>query len=447
MSSGHSDGFIWVKFQDFTLISCYLSPNQGILAFKRQLADLEDTIRRIGGEVIVAGDFNAKSTEWGMEWSDTRGNEVADMAARLDLPTLNEGNVSSFRRPGCRESILDITFGSPETAAAVWDWRVLEDYNSSDHQYIQFSTGNAPTNGTRQEEERRRWNDRKLNETKLINSLKNQAQQHANESTASRQDVENLVEKTMGAISAACDASMPTRSTREKRRANYWWNDDISELRKKCLALRRKSVRANRRRQAGQPDTLFAELDSAKKALKRAIKKSKNQCWNNLCDELDEDPWGKVYQIAVRGLGKQSRIPPMEPAIIERIIGDLFPQHPRRVPRGNSTTARGPPFTSGATGRCQVLETRQSPWPGRYPCQRHQVYIQGVSRGTSYYVQCLPRNRHIQSPMEASTTAGRRRQATGKDDQGTPNVGNRQCRRSIEQSARLPQDEIDNHRD
>ena len=68
MNSGHSDGFIWVKFRDFTLISCYLSPNQGILAFKRQLADLEETIRLIGGEVIVAGDFNAKSTEW--EWSE-----------------------------------------------------------------------------------------------------------------------------------------------------------------------------------------------------------------------------------------------------------------------------------------------------------------------------------------------------------------------------------------
>ena len=154
-----------------------------------------------------------------MKWSDTRGNELADMAARLDLTTLNEGNVSTFRRPSCRESILDITFASLETAAVVWDWRVLQDYNSSDHQYIQFSTGNAPTNGTRQEEERRRWNDRKLNETKLINSLKNQAQQHANEPAASRQDVENLVEKTMSAISAACDAPMPTRSTREKRRA------------------------------------------------------------------------------------------------------------------------------------------------------------------------------------------------------------------------------------
>ena len=32
------------------------------------------------------------------------------MAARLDLTTLNEGNASTFRRPGCQDSILDITF-------------------------------------------------------------------------------------------------------------------------------------------------------------------------------------------------------------------------------------------------------------------------------------------------------------------------------------------------
>lgn len=149
MSSRRNDGFIWVKFRDFTLISCYLSPNQGILTFRRQLGDLEDTIRRIDGEVIVAGDFSAKSTEWGIAWSDTRGNELADMVARLNLTTLNEDNVSTFRRPGCRESILDITFASPKTALAVRDWRVLEDYNFSDHQYIHFSTGNAPTNDTR----------------------------------------------------------------------------------------------------------------------------------------------------------------------------------------------------------------------------------------------------------------------------------------------------------
>ena len=126
-------------------MSVYLSPNEGISVFRQKMANIEDAISKFDGEVIVAGDFNAKSAEWGAEYSDTRGNDVADFAARMDLTVLNTGSVTTFRRPGYQESILDITLATPRTANVIRDWTVSEEYSGSDHQHVTFSIGPGPT--------------------------------------------------------------------------------------------------------------------------------------------------------------------------------------------------------------------------------------------------------------------------------------------------------------
>lgn len=110
---GRGDGFVWVSSGRNTVVSCFLSPNEGIAVFRRKMEELEDLCSIIEGDLIIAGDFNAKSCEWGMAWSDTRGREVTDMVARLDLTILNSGTSTTFWRRGYRETILDITMASP----------------------------------------------------------------------------------------------------------------------------------------------------------------------------------------------------------------------------------------------------------------------------------------------------------------------------------------------
>ena len=48
---------------DISIVSCYLTPNESIGDFQAKLDSLEDIIRDIGRELIVAGDFNAKALE------------------------------------------------------------------------------------------------------------------------------------------------------------------------------------------------------------------------------------------------------------------------------------------------------------------------------------------------------------------------------------------------
>ncbi|XP_033222767.1 uncharacterized protein LOC117176619 [Belonocnema kinseyi] len=109
---GKGNGYEWVISGNSAIISCYLSPNEGIAIFPGKLVAIENRIPDLDIEVILAGDFNAKSSEWGMTWKDPRGKELAEMVASLDLTVLNVGNSFTFRRPGYRETIPGVTLAS-----------------------------------------------------------------------------------------------------------------------------------------------------------------------------------------------------------------------------------------------------------------------------------------------------------------------------------------------
>lgn len=51
------------KFPGVRIYSCYFSPNRGAPKYQHQLDLLEQDVRRAPGEVILTGDFNAKSPE------------------------------------------------------------------------------------------------------------------------------------------------------------------------------------------------------------------------------------------------------------------------------------------------------------------------------------------------------------------------------------------------
>ena len=80
-----------------TFVSVYLSPNLSAGDFDTRLAELEDTLRDIPGDLVIGGDFNARSTEWGMLSTNRRGRAVVDMAARLGLQVANQGSVFTYK--------------------------------------------------------------------------------------------------------------------------------------------------------------------------------------------------------------------------------------------------------------------------------------------------------------------------------------------------------------
>jgi len=58
-------GFRWVETNGYRLYSCYCSPNVSFADFEAFLDGLETSIRGATCPVIVAGEINSKSLEWG----------------------------------------------------------------------------------------------------------------------------------------------------------------------------------------------------------------------------------------------------------------------------------------------------------------------------------------------------------------------------------------------
>lgn len=227
---GKGDGFVWVSSNSYSVISCYLTPNCSIEDFQITLDNIEDTARAIGGNLIIAGDFNAKAIELGTTTTNSRGRRILDMTARIGLMVANTGTTTTFRRAGCEGTIPDITLVSERFFDRLSHWKVLEDYTGSDHQYIEYCLESG-RNLTQQYARRgtKKWNVARLRMDILLAKI--------DERTINWQepiDVERYVSEIMSVITEACDSAMPRITTTERRKAAYWWTEEIGQLRRLC---------------------------------------------------------------------------------------------------------------------------------------------------------------------------------------------------------------------
>lgn len=210
---------MWIEIEWITYVSVYLTSNDTAADLRTKLDDLEDTLRNINGEIIVAGDLNAKAMEWGMEVTDRRGQDILDMAARLHLDILNTADTTTFIRVGYRETILDVTFASETIARRVTEWRVIEDYTGSDHQYITFALSGTPSIRGRDSRPASEWNISEINEEILISIIKSrEAELFSYVGTAG-----DVVDAAMTLVRRACDASMPRRKCRRGGNRTVDW--------------------------------------------------------------------------------------------------------------------------------------------------------------------------------------------------------------------------------
>ena len=91
-----------------------MSISSGWAAFKEFLDGVGDCVRRhLPRQVLVLGDFNVHSTEWGNPRTNARGSELSDWATRLGLLLVNRSSARTcvaWRG----SSVIDITWASPD---------------------------------------------------------------------------------------------------------------------------------------------------------------------------------------------------------------------------------------------------------------------------------------------------------------------------------------------
>ena len=102
---------------------------------------------------------------------------------------------------------------------------------------------------------------------------------------------EDIASTEMRVILRACETSMPRKKPPVKRRAVYWWTEEIAELRRKATRCRRKATRAKK----NGIDIILrcTEYKVAKIALQWAINQSKKEKFKRLIQDIDADVWGK----------------------------------------------------------------------------------------------------------------------------------------------------------
>lgn len=146
-------------------------------------------------------------------------------------------------------------------------------------------------------------------------------------------------------MTAACNQSMP-RVKPGRRRAAVWWTEEISGLRRKSIRTRREYLR-RKRSDATSDEIKFSweESQVAQHELAAAIRKTKARAWDELINELNRDPWGRLYRVVSGKLRPWA--PPLterlDPCFVETIVGILFPQ-------GQGNPNWGQPGTTGRAG-------------------------------------------------------------------------------------------------
>ena len=349
-------GFVRVETAGLHIYSCYAPPSATNEEFECFLDQLVADVR-LRKPVIIAGDFNAWATEWGSKETNRRGMSLLEAFSSMDVVLFNAGDTSTFRKGGA-SSVIDLTFGSSCLMRVLTKWEVSENYTHSDHQAIFFEIKLAG------EDKRIKhirkpvgWKASTFEEDLFIVFLDN-----PNLSGNANAKATQLT----NAITNACSTTMVERLLDTRRPPAYWWTERIAQLRRKCHHARRKHQRAWG---TEAYPTLHGKYLDARKQFKYAIKMRKRQCWKELCEEINLDPWGRPYKIVMKRL-KNPNESPTDPVMLNKIVTVLFPQQTDVIPiigRIPSLEEIPPVSIEELNSACQRVGNSKAPGPDNIP--------------------------------------------------------------------------------
>lgn len=357
-SQGQGRGFTYLAIKDFIVFSCYSSGNDNIETLEQTLFEIGNLIRTVTMKAIIAGDFNAKSPLWGMNFTERRGQLLSEWISTHNLVVANTGNMPTFQIENYG-SILDLTIVTETISPEICNWEVLQEESLSDHNYISFEVDKqTKTVPPLQNERNKGWQVKKLDHDHLqsiVGNLKGESTITPSKFT------ENLVK--------ICDKVMPKKRVNLRRKPAYWWTNEIAELRKECLKRRRAYTRSVRRNPLWRSQQLWHLYKESKKKLQCKIKQEKRNCWKRLCQSVDVDIWGDGYKIAMKGiLGFPPRIC-LTMEKVEEVIAHLFPTHTNVIFDCDNSVSFTKFTIDELHNASKKLKNNKSPGPGNIPAE------------------------------------------------------------------------------
>ncbi|CAB0032713.1 unnamed protein product [Trichogramma brassicae] len=259
--------FAWARIGGiFFFYSVYAPPRLSEREFSALLANITEEARG-RRPLVIAGDFNAWSTEWGCRETRPRASILLDSLALLDAVLLNTGDdVPTFNgRQG--SSIVDLTFVCETLTPRVLSWTVSGLYTHSDHQAIVFEIEDDGASSRPSTRRSYRWNARTL-------------------------DVDRF------------SAVVSGRVGRSRDRGGYGVGPHVP------------SSPAHRSRGQHDEETHSANYASARRLLRVAIKTSKTSVLEAALRRGQQRRLGQTYRIAMSRLGCPQAKQPSSPLLV-----------------------------------------------------------------------------------------------------------------------------------
>lgn len=354
------NGFVRAKLGNIHVYSCYAPPSLEDDEFQ----DLLDRLVRDAKErspLVIAGDFNSWSVDWGSKWTNRRGIMLLEAMSILDVVLLNSGNTPTYEKEGLGASIVDLTFVSTNLSSTNGAWKVNDIFNLSDHRVIGWAVStkcNQRKSIPKKMTISRGWKVKMFEPRTFLEALNSGPIDAGN----AREEADEVIVRIVN----ACDSTMPRKSSTNPHPPVYWWNENIAELRKMCIQARRTATRGRRK---PNYEALRAAYKEARGQLAKAIRSSKSQCWTELLEKVESDPWGKPYKVVMKQLKNQPMPTPTCPELLLKIVTKLFPQRTEcnfRIEENRNELI--PLVTSAELKRaCAKIANQKAPGPDGIP--------------------------------------------------------------------------------
>lgn len=159
------------------------------------------------------------------------------------------------------------------------------------------------------------------------------------------------------------------KNVNNKRWPTYWWTSEIAELRKNCL---RRFATRRRKKIPGEILQEESKYEEAKKYLKISIKKSKKERWEELRNDVNNNPWGLGYKVVMKKLRNSLNKIDLNAKELTTVVNALFLTHQIRAqdPSLNIPEESIPLFSpEELTKAATSLQNKKDPGPDRIPSE------------------------------------------------------------------------------
>lgn len=317
IQSSHEDAILTeIRYKGLTLYgaSLYFPIDRDIAIDLDTVENILQYAKREG--LILAIDSNARSKIWFDKYTNARGRAMEEFVITRDLLIINEETgIPSFETNRGR-SWIDLTLCNRKLAQKTRRWTCGEEESCSDHKIIFFDIEVMDDGGNATQHFRKRYNTKvdnwgtfvhnlALNLVTNFNCRTNTDNLAACDKALSQKvklssDTGEIIHKLTSAITAACDASFqvlrPGKRT-TKKRSVPWWTNELTTLRKKAVAMRRRFQRTKNDANLRQERRL--QYNESNRTYQARLREEKLKSWKDYCSSTqNSNPWNAVYRYA-----------------------------------------------------------------------------------------------------------------------------------------------------